>query len=214
MTKVDEAALKKRARAMLIAMTDRAHWVYALPHEAFAGTCAFILAQGLPQTEVGDEGRVVRYGEEEACQFVVMDNAALDATLVDASGEDSVDILKALLDQHGFLPQSVIWETALDVAQPKEASFALRMLAHMTVAWDADISDVFLLHLASPDAVARHEAVTAVTLAAMVARDVEPALLLLQEAKKREKFPKLSETISEAIGVLRQLGGQPVDLVP
>ena len=42
MTKVDEAALKKRARAMLIAMTDRAHWVYALPHEAFAGTCAFI----------------------------------------------------------------------------------------------------------------------------------------------------------------------------
>ena len=61
---------------------------------------------------------------------------------------------------------------------------------------------------------ARHEAVTAVTLAAMVARDVEPALLLLQEAKKREKFPKLSETISEAIGVLRQLGGQPVELVP
>ena len=135
MTKVDEAALKKRARAMLIAMTDRAHWVYALPHEAFADTCAFILAQGLPQTEVGDEGRVVRYGEEEACQFVVMDNAALDATLVDASGEDSVDILKALLDQHGFLPQSVIWETARAAdARPHDRGLGRRHQRRLSLA--------------------------------------------------------------------------------
>lgn len=197
---------------MLIAMTARAHWVYALPQEAFDATCARLLAEGLAQTGVDDEGRVVRYGEDEKCQFVVMQSDPLDITLVDASGEDSVRILKLLLDDHGFLAQSVIWETALDVGQPREASLALRMLAHMTVAWDADVTDLFVLHLASPDAVARHEAVMALTLAAMVARVVAPGLQLLEEAQKRERFPKLAETIADAIRVLQHAGGKPVDL--
>ncbi len=197
---------------MLIAMTARAHWVYALPLEAFDPTCARLLAEGLARTGVDDEGRVVRYGEDEKCQFVVMQSDPLDITLVDASGEDSVRILKLLLDDHGFLAQSVIWETALDVGQPREASLALRMLAHMTVAWDADVTDLFVLHLASPDAVARHEAVMALTLAAMVARVVAPGLQLLEEAQKRERFPKLAETIADAIRVLQHAGGKPVDL--
>jgi len=53
----------------------------------------------------------------------------------------------------------------------------------------------------------------AVTLAAMVARDVAPALKLLDEAQSREKYPKLSETIGEAVRALRQVGGLPIDLV-
>lgn len=210
MSKVDEAALKKRARAMLVAMTERSHWVYALPLEAFAATCARLEAVGLAKTEEGDEGRVVRFGEDDACRFVVLESEPLDATMVDASGSDAVPILKTLVEEHGFLPQSVIWETALDVGQPKEASLALRMLAHMMVAWDEDFVDVFLLHLASPDPVARHEAVMAVTLASMVSRDVTPALKLLGEAKSRERYPKLAETIDDAIRVLREVGGLPV----
>lgn len=214
MSRADEAALKKRARAMLVAMSERSHWVYALPYEAFAAVAAQLTAEGLAQTDSDDEGRVLSYGEGDGCRFVVMANEPLDATLVDASGDDAVRLLKLLLDEHGFLPQSVIWETALDIGQPREASLALRMLAHMTVSWDEDVTDVFLLHLASPDPVARHEAVTAVTLAAMVARDVEPALRLLEETKQREKFPKLAETIGEAIRVLKQVGGHPIDLLP
>jgi len=213
MAKADEAALKKRARAMLVAMTDRAHWIYALPREAFAATCARLEAEGLRCEETADEGRVVRFGEDDACRFVVMDSEPFDATLLDGSGADAVRLLKVLVDEHGFLPQSVIWETALDVGHPKEASIALRMLAHMMVAWDEDFLDLFLLHLASPDAVARHEAAMAVTLAAMVARDVAPALKLLDEAQSREKYPKLSETIGEAVRALRQVGGLPIDLV-
>lgn len=213
MTKVDEAALKKRARAMMVAMTERAHWVYALPREAFPAACARLEAAGLARAEDGDEGRVVRFGDEDACRFVLMDSEPLDATMVDASGGDSVPILRELVEAHGFLPQSVIWETALDVGHPKEASVALRMLAHMTVGWDEDVIDLFLLHLASPDAVARNEAVMAVTLAAMVARDVEPALALLREAEGRERYPKLAETIGEAIRALRGLGGHAIDLV-
>jgi len=213
MGKVDEAALKKRARAMLVAMTEREHWVYALPREAFAAVRGRLGAEGLAEVEVGDEGRVVRFGEDDACRFVILESEPLDATMVDASGPDAVRLLKVLVDGHGFLPQSVIWETALDVGQPKEASLALRMLAHMMVAWDEDFVDVFLLHLASPDPVARHEAVMAVSLASMVARDVAPALKLLDEAKSRERYPKLADTIAEAVRALREVGGYPIDLI-
>ena len=68
----------------------------------------------------------------------------------------------------------------------------------MVVAWDEDWSDLFLLHLASPDPVVRHDATLALTVAVMVARDAGPAPALLEEAIRREKFPKLKETMREA----------------
>ena len=100
---------------------------------------------------------------------------------------------------------------AIDVRDP-EAPKALRTLAHMVVAWDEDWSDLFLLHLASPDPVARHEAAMGLTIATMVTRDAGPAIALLEEAKRREKFPKLKDTLDEAIQVISGLTGGPVAL--
>ena len=96
----------------------------------------------------------------------------------------------------------------------EEAGKALRTLAHMVVAWDEDWSDLFLLHLAAPDPVARHEATLALTVAVMVAHDAGPAPALLEEAIKREKFPKLKDTMSEALNVVRGVTGGPVELKP
>ncbi len=194
---------------MLVAMTEREQWIYAVPRGAFAQLGERIEAAGVKRVETADEGRVVRFGEDDRCRFVLLECEPIDATLLQGSGEGAVPLMKALLDEHGFVPQSVLWNEALDVGQPKLASRALRTLAHMMVAWDEDFVDLFLLHLASPDAVARHEAVAAVTLAAMVARDVQPALDLLREARAREKFPKLAETIDEALEVLRKVTPTP-----
>jgi hypothetical protein len=130
--------------------------------------------------------------------------------LVSASGASVVPVLSKVLDQTGFYAQSQLLRTALDV-QDHEASKALRTLAHMVVVWDEDWSDLFLLHLASPDPVARHEAVLAVTLAGMVARDPGPAMALLGEALRRETYPKLAETMREAVGTLGASTGGPVE---
>ncbi len=211
--KADEAALKRRARAMLVAMTEREHWIYAVPRGAFAQLGQRIEAAGVARAETADEGRVVRFGDDDRCRLVLFECEPLDVTFLEASGGDAVPLMKVLLDEHGFVPQSVLWTEAIDVGQPKLASRALRTLAHMMVVWDEDYVDLFLLHLASPDAVARHEAVSAVTLAAMVARDVEPAIELLGEARSREKFPKLAETIDEAVRVLREAGGHAAKVV-
>jgi hypothetical protein len=209
----DEAALKRRARAMLVAMTEREHWIYALERAVFGKLVARIEAAGIARAEEADEGRVVRFGEDDRRRFVAMDSEALDAALLEGSGADAVPLLKELLDELGFVPQSQLWAVALDVGQPKAASRALRTLAHMMVAWDEDFCDLFLLHLASPDAIARHEAVLAISLAAMVARDTEPALELLTEAKTREKYPKLAATIEDAVRILRDAGGHPRQVV-
>ena len=84
----------------------------------------------------------------------------------------------------------------------------------MVVGWDEDWSDLFLLHLASPDPVARHEAVLGLTTAVMVAHDAGPAKELLEEAHKREKFPKLKDTIAEAMQVVSGMTGGPVAVDP
>jgi len=55
-----------------------------------------------------------------------------------------------------------------------EATKALRTLAHMVVAWDEGLGDLFLLHLAAPDPVVRHDATVALTVAVMVARAAGP----------------------------------------
>ena len=81
----------------------------------------------------------------------------------------------------------------------------------MVVAWDEDWGDLFLLHLAAPDPVVRHDATVALTVAVMVARDAGPAPALLEEAIRREKFPKLKETMTEALNLVRGLTGAPVE---
>jgi len=102
------------------------------------------------------------------------------------------------LDKTGFFAQSALLGSAYDVGT-EDARKALTTLAHMVVVWDGDWADLFfLLHLASPDPVVRHDAVAAVTVATMVARDKGPALELLAEAAKQESFPKLQETIADA----------------
>jgi hypothetical protein len=48
----------------------------------------------------------------------------------------------------------------------------------------------------------------------MVAHDAGPAPALLEEAIRREKFPKLKDTMTEALNVVRGLGGGPVEVAP
>jgi hypothetical protein len=133
--------------------------------------------------------------------------------VVEATGPEAPEGLAKVLDHTGFYAQSQLWKTALDVADA-EAPKALKTLAHMVVAWDEDWSDLFLLHLASPDPVVRHDAAMAHTTATLVARDPGPALRLLEEAKQREKFPKLRATLDEAIQVISGLHGGPIALKP
>ena len=54
----------------------------------------------------------------------------------------------------------------------------------------------------------------ALTVAVMVAHDAGPAPALLDEAIRREKFPKLKQTMTEARELARGLGGEPVEVAP
>jgi hypothetical protein len=180
-------------------MTDRGRWIYALPvaetHEHVSKT---FTEHGFHVREVEADGKVEKWiNPTETASFVVLRREDLEVTLVEAEGGDAVAALGALLKKTGFFAQSALLESAFDVAT-EDARKALLTLAHMVVAWDDDWADLFLLHLASPDPMVRHDAVTAVTVAAMVARARGPALELLAEAAKRETYPKLKETIEEA----------------
>jgi hypothetical protein len=210
-----DTALLGRARVLLEAMTERARWIYAVPREldgalVASSVRAMLEARKLRCDEEDAAARVARFVDERGKVAVVtFDSPELDVLLVEASGPEA----PPLLERTGFYAQSQLLRTALDVRDP-EASKALRTLAHMVVAWDEDWSDLFLLHLASPDAIARHEATLALSVAAMVARDAGPAKLLLDEALRREKFPKLRETMSEALQVVEAMTGGPVALKP
>ncbi len=215
---VSEAALKDRARTMLVAMTERERWIYALPREGtLAAITALMAEKGIPRVADEAEGIVARYQDERGkLNVVVFDNEQLDIVLLHGSGAGSVATLKAVLDVTSFCAQSKLWAGALDIGNP-EATRALKILAHMMVCWDDDWVDLFVLHLASPDAIVRNEATLALVVAAMVAQEVDPALELLAEAEKREKFPQLQETMAEATRVLRGFDGRvitPIDSAP
>jgi hypothetical protein len=212
MPRPTETALRGRARTLLEAMTERARWIYALPRaEGPAAVRAIALAKGLRCEEDDAVAGAARYADEkETVSLVTLDSAELDVLLVEAAGPEAPSVLAEILDRTGFYAQSTLLGTALDV-KDEEAPKALRTLAHMVVAWDEDWSDVFLLHLASPDPVVRHDAVVALTVAVMVARDAGPAPELLDEAIRREKFPKLRETMSEALDVVRGVTGGAVE---
>lgn len=221
-----ETALRGRAKTLIEAMTERTRWVYAVPRGAGEGvenasapTCAasveaILEAEGLRCEERDSSSGVVRYStENRAISFVLFDNADLEVLLVEAEGGDAPKVLAKVLEKTGFYAQSTLLKTALDV-RDEEAPKALRTLAHMVVAWDEDWSDLFLLHLASPDPVVRHEATLALSIAAMVAREAGPAAELLNEAIRREAYPKLKDTMREALNLVQGMMGGPVEIMP
>jgi len=192
-------ALKARARTLLERMNDRGRWIYAVPPaEAERHLSRIVTEHGFADASVDPSGKAHRWSNAaDSASFVVLERDDLEVTLVEARGADAAAALGALLEKTGFFAQSTLLGSALDVAT-EDARKALLTLAHMVVAWDDDWADLFLLHLASPDPVVRHDAVTALTVATMVARDRGPAPELLSEAAKRETYPKLKETIEEA----------------
>ena len=199
-------ALKDRARTLVEQMTARGRFVYAVPREQARTHLAIVLtALGFVLRETEDSGRVAKWGNlADAATFVVLERIDLDVTFIQGDGSEAVAPLAAILGKTGFFAQSTLFESAFDVGT-EDARKALLTLAHMVVAWDADWADLFLLHLAAPDPVVRHDAVTALTVAAMVARDRGPAPELLAEAAKRETYPKLKETIDDALRVIAAL---------
>ena len=165
-----DTALKGRARALLDAMTARARWMYAVPREAgeLATARAILEADGFRLEESDEKAHTFRFANaRETAAFVLFDSAELEVLLIEATGGDAPETLAKVLERTGFYAQSQLLKTAIDVRDP-EAPKALRTLAHMVVAWDEDWSDLFLLHLASPDPVARHEAAMGLTIATMV----------------------------------------------
>ena len=214
MPRPSETALKGRARALLEAMTERARWIYAVPPEHEALVAPILEAAGFAPSARDAEANVTRYANAgDTASFVTFVSAELDVLFLEAAGGDAAETLGLVLGETEFYAQSRLLGAALDVRDP-EAPKALRTLAHMVVAWDADRSDLFLLHLASPDPVVRHEAVAALTVAAMVAREGGPAAELLGEAARRETFPKLKETMGEALGVIAAALGAPIQATP
>lgn len=209
-----ETALKSRARALLGAMTERARWMYAVPRDAgeLATARAILEGDGFHVEDSDEKAHTYRFAAARGeTAFVLFDSDELEVLFIEATGADAPETLAKVLERTGFYAQSQLLKTAIDVRDP-EAPKALRTLAHMVVAWDEDWSDLFLLHLASPDPVARHEAAMGLAIATMVTRDAGPAIALLEEAKRREKFPKLKETLDEAIQVISGLTGGPVAL--
>jgi hypothetical protein len=215
MPRPTETALKNRARGLLEAMTARTRWIYAVPSDLGSQTARPIaLAAGLRLEEEEAGALAARFGNEKGtASLVTFESPELEVMLLEAQGQDAPAILADILEKTGFYAQSTLLGTALDVRDP-EAGKALRTLAHMVVAWDEDWSDLFLLHLASPDPMVRHEAVLALTTAVMVAGTPGPAPALLEEAMAHEKFPKLKETMGEALNVIRGLSGDPVEIFP
>jgi hypothetical protein len=187
-------------------MTNRGRFVYAVPREEARGHLAKLLTEhGFALRETDDAGRVTKWtAKGDTATFVALEREDLDVTFLQGDGADAVAPLGAILDKTGFFAQSTLLESAFDIGT-EDARKALLTLAHMVVAWDEDWADLFLLHLAAPDPVVRHDAVTALTIAAMVARDRGPAPELLEEAAKRETYPKLKETIDDALRVIAAL---------
>lgn len=217
MPRIAQTALTERARTLLVAMGERERWIYALPRPGTADWLAsFMEGQGVPRLASEADGAVVKYGLAEGAagspmHFVAFDNPDLDVVLLEAHGASAAPLLRAIVEARGFVPQSRLWGLALDVADPGCVG-ALATLAHMAAVWDEDWTDLFILHLASPDAVVRHAAVTSLVVAAMVANAPAPALELLAEASTREKLPQLQKAMEEAAGVVRAFRGDPVSL--
>jgi hypothetical protein len=198
-----DADLKERARVLVERMAERLRVVYAVPfshgREALEATIA---NAGLILRETDAEAEVTRWTDEtEVDTLVLLPREDLGVFIFEVRGPGAIDRARAILEHAPFVRQSQLLREAIDVSSP-DASKALVILAHQVVVWDDDWGDLFLLHLASPDPIARHVAVTSTFLAAMISGESGPARELLREASKRERYPKLKETIDEAIAKL------------
>ena len=214
MPKVTDAALKERARQLLVDMTTRERWIYALPDPSAAvATVAGVLADaGIAEIDSAADGHVRKYQDgSDGMHILVFDHQGAGMVLVEARGAAAVPHMQRILERTGFVPQSKLWGAALSISN-EDAAASLTLLAHMAVAWDEDWSDLFILHLASPDPIVRHEAVKSLLIAAMVSGEPAPGLTLLREGHQREQYPQLRATIGEAVGVLEAFGGDPVSL--
>ncbi len=218
--------LLARSRDIVGRMHDVERWAYAIPIEGPRSTATptatststststsalgvlgqALLENGYRVAEEDASARVTRYESDGSAPdtVVALERPDLHVIIVQAFGATTVDRLGPVLERTGFVPQSRLLGEAYDVGSP-DASRALTTLAHMVVVWDEDWTDLFLLHLASPDPMARHTAALATVVAAFSARAREPALSLLRETLGRESFPKLRETLQEAIASLEVL---------
>lgn len=203
-----EDDLLERAREIVHRMHDVERWAYAIDYAASPKVRAAVLAAGYRVAEEDEEAHVVRFeaGEGAALDGLVMlGREDLKVIVLQAYGPGTVDRLAPVLEATGFVPQSRLLADAYAVGEAR-ARAALTTLAHMVVRWDEDWADLFLLHLASPDPIARHDAVLATVVAAFSARQKEPAHTLLAEALARETFPKLKEALIEATHAVLGLG--------
>lgn len=212
MARVTQAALVDRARSLMSDMMDRERWIYAVPAGNLAAVLQILEDGGVVRTEQVESGEVVKLVcERPPMSFIVFESEELQCVMVEARGISSASLMRTIVENVGFIKQSALLGAALDVGDP-ECARALRTLAHMVVSWDEDWSDLFLLHLASPDAVVRDTAASSLVIGAMVADAVDPACELLQEAARRERFPKLRDKLSEAVDVLRAFSGEAIGL--
>ena len=208
-----ESDLLARAKELVHRMHDVERWAYAIDASVPAETrVGAVLEAGYVVAEEDTEARVVRYeapaaGNTPPDALVTLERPDLGVVLLQAHGPTTVDRLGPVLERTGFVPQSRLLGRAYDVATPG-ASAALTILAHMVVLWDEDWADLFLLHLASPDPVVRHDAALGAVVAAFSARQVEPARSLLEEAARREEFPKLKQTLLEALHAVEGLAAR------
>jgi hypothetical protein len=204
-----QADLLARARELVHRMHDVERWAYAVD-VATPDLGPSLLGAGYGVAEEDSAAKVVRYeGPGTPPDTVVtLERTDLGVFVLQAYGPTTVDRLGPVLEKTGFVPQSKLLAEAYAVGEPR-ASAALTTLAHMVVAWDEDWADLFLLHLASPDPVARHEAAMATVIAAFSARQAEPAKTLLSEALARESFPKLKHTLIEAVAAVERLAEPP-----
>jgi hypothetical protein len=203
-----QSDLLARAKELVHRMHDVERWAYAIDLERGRASLASALAAaGYSVAEEDAEARVVGYtaAGTPPDTVVALERPDLGVFIVQAFGPTTVDRLGPVLETTGFVPQSQLLARAYAVGEPA-APAALTTLAHMVVRWDEDWADLFLLHLASPDPVARHDAVLATVVAAFSAREVEPAKTLLSEALSRETFPKLRETLMEAVESVSRIG--------
>jgi hypothetical protein len=200
--------LKARARELVHRMHDVERWAYAIASGLPLATLIRAIADvGYRVAEEDTAAKVVRYDVEGSPHdaLVTLERPDLGVVLLQAFGPTTPDRLGPVLERTGFVPQSRLLGEAYAVGESR-ASQALTVLAHMVVLWDDDWADLFLLHLASPDPVARHEAVLATVVAALSARQEEPARALLSEALGRESFPQLRDTLAQAVAAVEAIG--------
>ena len=98
MVNVTQAALKERARTLLVAMTERSRWVYALPKEGSFDAAKGIIAEaGLAAVAEEADGKVVKYDGDDGAGLVLFDaRAELGAVLLQGRSDAVVPLMQQI----------------------------------------------------------------------------------------------------------------------